>query len=705
MKPTPGATPLAALDAVVFDTETTGLDTRTARILEIGAVSLRSGVPFATLVDPGEPVPPSSSAIHGITDETVAGSPSFAAAWERFLAFSGGRVLIGYSVGYDLAILEREARRARLGWTRPRSLCLRLLSVLADPALPDYSLDTIADWLGVSISGRHRAYGDAAAAAAVYTALLPRLALRGIRTLAEAERACLSLTAELETHHRAGWAEPVAPPVGERSALRAIDPYAYRHRIGDVMAAMPAVIAASATLAEAIAMMTERRISSVFVADDPLPGLGMSAYGILTERDVMRRIAGYGAGALGQLAGEVATRPLVSIRGDAFVYRAIGRMARLGIRHLAVRTEDSRLAGVVSSRDLLRLRGGAAVDLEDAIEEARTAGQLAAAWSLLPAVAGALVAEDIDARQVAGIVSEELGAMTRRSAALAEAAMIERGRGPAPCPYALLVLGSGGRGESLLAADQDNAVVFADDGPDQAHDGWFAEFGERLTATLDEAGIPLCKGGVMARNAEWRGSLPTWRGRISQWMSRSRPRDLLDVDIFFDLRPVAGDVALGRELLDHAFAEARGEPAFTKLLAAQLDDLGSPFTFLGNLRAEEGRIDLKKFGLFPIVSAARTLAIRHGVRASGTPARLEALAALRIGAEADLAALSEAHRLILRLMLAQQSRDLETGLPVSNQVEIFRLAREDAAALKAALRRIQSIPAMVRDLLFPTPPA
>lgn len=700
MRPTTGATPLAALDAVAIDTETTSLDTSVARVIEIGAVRLSGGEEFATLVDPATAIPPASSAIHGISAETVAGAPPFPEAYAAFAAFAGPRVLIGHSIGYDLAIFEREAVRAGMRWAKPRSLCVRLLATLASPALPDYSLDMIAAWLGVPIESRHRALGDARAAAAIFAALLPRLSEHGVRTLAEAERACLSLTAELETHHRAGWAEPVRSPAEAPALLRAVDPYAYNHRVADIMSSPPVVLSSSATLADAVATMSERRISSVFVSDRATPTAPLADYGILTERDVMRHIARGGAAALDRQAGEAATRPLVSVRESAFVYRAIGRMARLKIRHLAVRTEEGRLSGIVSARDLLRLRGGAAVSLDDAIEEAETARHLAAAWATLPSVAEALIAEQIDARQIAGVVSEELRAMTRRAAALGEETMISEGLGSPPCPYAILVLGSGGRGESLLAADQDNAIVFAQGAPGGPEDLWFAELGRRMAAILDQAGIPFCKGGVMAKNPEWRGSVATWRDRVGEWMSRSRPEDLLNVDIFFDLHAVAGDIGLANSLHDFACSEGHRATAFAKLLAGQLDALGSPFGFLGNLQTEDGRIDLKKAGLFPIVSAARTLAIRHDIRARGTRDRLEGLIAKRVGAEADLRALCDAHALILRVMLAQQSSDLHAGIPVSNKVELARLSRGDASALKAALKRVQSVPTMVRDLMF-----
>ena len=67
---------------------------------------------------------------------------------------------------------------------------------------------------------------------------------------------------------------------------------------------------------------------------------------------------------------------------------------------------------------------------------------------------------------------------------LAEAELVAEGAGPAPCAYAVLVLGSAGRGESLLAMDQDNALVFAEGEPDGEADRWFARLGRRMAAIL-----------------------------------------------------------------------------------------------------------------------------------------------------------------------------------------------------------------------------
>ena len=707
MNPPTGATPLIALHAVAIDTETTGLDTTTARIVQIGAVSLfgtedTGDAPLDLLVDPGLPIPEASSRIHGITDAMVKGAPNFAEAADRLTGYIAGRIVIGHSIGFDLTVLEHESRRAGKAWQKPRSLCVRLLAAVLRPGLPDLSLDAIATWLGIGITGRHSALGDAQAAAEIFVALIPKLHQRGIRTLAEAEVACLTLRTELESGDRAGWVEPISRPVA--AAFQVVDPFAYRNRVSDVMGRPPVVVASTAPARDVIGEMVRRRISTAFVSDAGLPGKPVAEYGIVTERDVMRQIAAGGDGAFDLTVGEFASRPLVSIRAAAFVYRAIGRMDRLKIRHLAVHDERGNLAGIVSARDLLKLRASAAVNLDDALQDADAPAELAAAWATLPAVARALVAEDIDARIISEIVSEELCAVTRRAAILAEREILAAGRGAPPCPYAVLVLGSGGRGESLLAADQDNAIVFAEGDPDGENDLWFAALGERIADLLDMTGVPYCKGGVMAKTPEFRGSLEVWKARVADWVRRSRPQDLLNVDIFFDMRAVHGDTVLSDALFDHACDLGHAEPSFAKMLGENIVR-GEPFTLLGGFRHEEGRIDLKKYGLFPIVAAARTLAIRHDVRARGTKGRLQGLLDLGIGGDADILSWLTGHSFLLSLMLAQQTADLDEGKPVSNRIETGKLDHATRARLKSVLKTLQHVPDVVRTLMFATPQA
>ena len=704
------ATPLIALDAVVIDTETTGLDPAKARIVEIAALRLLGGrldmaPPLRRLIQPDVPIPAVASQIHGIDDAVVANAPAFAAIAEEVSGTLDGAVVVGHSLGFDIAVLKREFARAGMAWTPPRSLDTRLLAEIAAPDLAGYSLESLAAWLGVTIEKRHSALGDAETTARIFLALLPKLRAVGIRTLAEAERACRAMTGALESQHRAGWAEPVVPPAEDYSyssvGVGRIDSYRYRHRVAEVMRAPALFVAPDAPLGAVLDRMMREQVSSLFIHPD---GIGRPARpdeaGIATERDLLRALAKRGANALSTPVSEVASRPLATVSADAFCYLAIARMNRLRIRHLAVTDAAGFVIGALSARDLLRLRGEDAISLGDQLEEATGMADLASAWARLPRVAAALLNDEMPGCSVAAVVSRQLCALTVRAAVLAEQRMRDSGQGGPPCPYAFAVLGSAGRGESLLAMDQDNALVFAEGAPEGPEDKWFQQLSVHVADILHEVGVPYCKGGVMAKNPQWRGSVATWRARIGNWIQRSNPQDLLAVDIFFDMLGVHGDIGLADAIWREAYDAAKGQAGFVKLIAETAGAITPGFTLFGRFKTDQGRIDLKKSGLFGIVSAARALAICHHVVERSTPARLAGIGALGLGGESDLDALVEAQATFLDLLAAQQVEDMEEGVPPSNAVAIKRLSRRDRERLRFALGAVGHLDELTRDLLF-----
>ena len=702
------ATPLISLDAFVIDTETTGLDPAKARILEIGTVPLKGGrlvesAGHRQLVNPGVAIPEATTRIHKIDDAMVAGAPPFASAWPDVAKAMSGAIVIGHTLGFDLAVLRRECERAALPWSAPRTLDTRLLAQVAEPHLGGYTLEHLAAWLGVTVEARHSALGDAILTAKIFLALLPKLRAGNIRTLAEAEKACLALTGVLDEQHRAGWEEAVASPhTRAEASLARIDPYPYRHRIADVMTAPVKFIAGDKPLGDALNRMAREKISSLLVGP---PGAAAETRlrardtGIITERDMLRVISERGPAALTGAVSEFASRPLVSLPSAAFVYRALGRMSRHRLRHLAVEDENGDVCGMVSSRDLLRLRAQEAAILGDALDEADDIPALGQAWARLPRAASGLVAEGVSARDIAAVISRELGALTRRAGVFAERRMLAEGQGAPPCAFALCVLGSAGRGESLLAMDQDNALVFAEGAPGSAADQWFAQYASIVADILHEVGVPYCSGGIMARNEGWRGSMETWRARVADWIARSKPADLLSVDIFFDLVGVHGDAALANELWRSRFDMAQGNAGFAKLLAEASGSVAPGITMLGGIRTEDGRIDLKRAGLFGIVTLARVLAIRHHWLERATPARLAAAQSLG-RSEDDITALLRAQGDFLDLILSQQLADMAAGLPPSNKVEVKRLSREGRARLRASLGAVSALDTLTRDLLF-----
>lgn len=684
MGPVSFSTPLISLDVVVLDTETTGLDAGTARIVQVGAVKVGEGAIVAgeiidRLVNPGIPIPKPTTAVHGIDDSMVRGAPAFSELAGEFEAFIGDAIIVGHTIGYDLQILRREYAIAGRAWRNRRALDVRMLARVARPSLAHYDLDRLCAWLEIENTARHSALGDAEATAKVFIALLPLLRAKGIRTLAEAEAAGRDL-AQRQADEASGHGL-VADAAPETGPLARIDTFPYRHRVRDVMSS-PAVFAPPATtVSGAISLLISSRISSVFVKDAD------GETGIVTERDLLRAIEAVpDARGLELPISDIAKRPLETVAEDAFVYRAIGRIERLGFRHLGVHDQTGEIVGAVTTRNLLRHRASTAIVLGDEIDRAGSSAALGKAWSKLTSMARTLLADGVDAFNIAAVVSSEIAGMTRRAAQLAEAAMASDGLGRPPVPFAVLVLGSAGRGESQLAADQDNAIVYASGGEGSTEDLWFEAMARRMCTMLDEAGVPFCKGGVMAQNRDWRMSAADWRQRIDGWVRRQRPRDLLNVDIFFDAVPVHGEMQLGEEIWSYAYARAHPAKDFHRALGEVTRERKSPFRLLGGFRTDaSGRIDVKKHGLMPIFTAARVLSIQHDVRARATPERLNGVLAKGVGSEDAMRAIIDAQGILLGAVIAQQLKDSELGVPPSVRIATAGLDGTGKSRLKTAL--------------------
>jgi len=162
---------------------------------------------------------------------------------------------------------------------------------------------------------------------------------------------------------------------------------------------------------------------------------------------------------------------------------------------------------------------------------------------------------------------------------------------------------------------------------------------------------------------------------------------------------VVGNTELARQVHKDAVQVASKSPPFLGLLAQATRSVAPRFTLLGNLPLDDGRLDLKRDGLLPLVSLARTLALRIGSRSRATPERLrDVVAAGRLG-EKDAERLIQLHVLILTLILGQQLDDIEQGIPTSNSVVFRDLSREVQQQLKQGLRRLDTVVNEIQSLI------
>jgi DNA polymerase-3 subunit epsilon/CBS domain-containing protein len=192
-------------------------------------------------------------------------------------------------------------------------------------------------------------------------------------------------------------------------------------------------------------------------------------------------------------------------------------------------------------------------------------------------------------------------------------------------------------------------------------------------------------------------SLADWQANIRRWISRVRPEDILSTDIFFDAVPVHGASKLGEGIRDEALALAAQARNFLTHMAVNAADFDLPLGWFGRFKLDDGRMDLKKGGIMPVFSAARVLAIKHGVAARSTPERLTLVRGKEDAHPTLIDNLIEAHKVLLGAILRQQLIDLEHGVPPSNEVAPASLSSGERDRVHWALEQVRTVPNILGD--------
>ncbi|MBI3381697.1 MAG: 3'-5' exoribonuclease [Aquabacterium sp.] len=156
--------PAAQFQPMVFvDLETTGSTGTVDRITEIGIVELHEdgeAREWSSLVNPQTTIPSFIQSLTGITNEMVAGAPTFAELADEVLSRLHGRLFVAHNARFDYGFLKSEFKRLGLDFKAP-VLCTVKLSRKLFPQYSKHNLDALVDRHGLHMPARHRALADA----------------------------------------------------------------------------------------------------------------------------------------------------------------------------------------------------------------------------------------------------------------------------------------------------------------------------------------------------------------------------------------------------------------------------------------------------------------------------------------------------------------------------------------------------------------
>jgi DNA polymerase-3 subunit epsilon len=151
-----------------FDIETTGLEPKRDRIVEIGAVKFDSRGPaarYAALINPEISMPAEAGMVNGITDAMLAGKPTIEKVLPDFLRFINNTIIVAHNASFDCGFINESLARLRQG-DLPPALPNKIADTLLMarrffPGRARYNLQVLASDFGLVAEAAHRALDDA----------------------------------------------------------------------------------------------------------------------------------------------------------------------------------------------------------------------------------------------------------------------------------------------------------------------------------------------------------------------------------------------------------------------------------------------------------------------------------------------------------------------------------------------------------------
>jgi CBS domain-containing protein len=371
--------------------------------------------------------------------------------------------------------------------------------------------------------------------------------------------------------------------------------------------------------------------------------------------------------------------------GHALAYEAALAMVENKIRHVLV-TEEGRLVGVLSERDLFSLQRLGLAELTMEIRLAADIGLLARLAGNIRRLTARLVEEGVAPEQLTLFVSVLNDRLSQRVIEL-----VRKRHDWERIGWCWLAFGSEGRLEQTFSSDQDNGLLFEGHGVSaDAARKLLLGFAREVNEALDACGFPLCKGNVMASNPEFCLSLEEWKAKIGGWLDYADPKALLAAAICFDLRALAGDATLVHALREWLRPRTRARPAFLRLMAQNALQAKPALGLLGDFTTEDGSLNLKLQGVRPFVDSARVYALGLGLAQTATAQRLRSAAGeLRIDA-GEMAAIVEAFFFIQKLRLRIQAA-MDRTPEHANRINPDTLNAFERRGLKEAFRQARKL--------------
>jgi len=442
-------------------------------------------------------------------------------------------------------------------------------------------------------------------------------------------------------------------------------------KVSDLYMHKPCIVTAETSIKDAIEQSMAGKTSTIIVEDD-------SRYGVVTDSNLKKDVLLVGKD-LASPIGEIANFPFICVQKDDFLFSVLLRVVKNNIKRVGV-LEDGKIVGLIMQIDILSYFANHTHIVTVKIANAKTIEELKDASEDVNKTIKSLYNKSLSSKYIGKMVAELNAKIYEKLFSFVVPAELH-----SKC--ALLVMGSEGRDEQIIKTDQDNALIVANDTDVEQ----FRPYMEEFTKHLISFGFPPCDGNIMVNNPYWCRTQAEFEDQIEVWFEGKDMDHYMDLAIFFDAKCVAGDATLLDPLMTKIFDMVKQKDVFMAYFARNALLFQTPIGMFSSLRTnDEGKIDIKKGGIFAIVQGVRSLALENGVIVNSTVARIKKLHKLGV-LEKDMASeLIEALGLLARLRLQCHIAKQKKGLPLDNVIDVSIFGKSERDMLKDSFTIVNS---------------
>ena len=452
-------------------------------------------------------------------------------------------------------------------------------------------------------------------------------------------------------------------------------------KVKDAKVHKAVIVDTNKTIFEAAKIIKQEKIPTLLLKDED------GEMYIVTDSDFRQKVI-LNRMDYDDLVVKIASKGLIYINEDDFLFNAQLQMAKHGLKRVVVKNDHDEIVGILDQISLSSFFATNTFAVSNQIINAETLEELKEASHSFIKIIKSLNAKGVKIEFISKLINQlNKKLLDKLYKILAPKELIGKS--------CLVVMGSEGRAEQILRTDQDNALIISDDC--SISEEKLREFTHLFTETLVDFGFPRCEGNIMVSNPYWCRKQSDFKELIYEWVNSPSGDNFMNIAIFYDALCVSGDIEIIKELKNYLFKISSNSQSFYTNFARVINSFDVPlgffdgFVFNSKDEKHKDEIDIKRGGIFIIVQGIRSLSIQNRVLNTNTIKRINSLKELKVLDDESAKELIMAFNILNSLKLKASLEKLDKKEKIDNFVNPNRLTIMEKDLLKESFKIVNKL--------------